>query len=61
LWAGPGISKQLIPSQYLYPEESQSGYEVDLNLTHADSPDTKDSISLFIAPRIQTGQTIINE
>ncbi len=61
LWAGPGIAKQVIPAQYLYPEESQSGYEVNLNLTHTDSPDTKDAISLFIAPRIQTGQTIINE
>jgi len=63
LWSGGpgGMAKQVVGSQYLYPEESQSGYKVDLNLTHVDSPDTKDTISLFIAPRIQTGQTIINE
>lgn len=62
LWSGPkGITKQIIGSQYLYPEESQSGYKVDLNLTHVDSLDTKDTISLFIAPRVQTGQTIIKE
>lgn len=59
MWAGPGVVKQIIPSANLYPEESQAGYQIDLNLSHADSPDTKDAVSLFIAPRVQTGQSII--
>lgn len=58
LWEGPGLSKEVIPTRNLYPEESQSGYQIDVALTHADSPDTRDAISLFIAPRIQTEQSV---
>ncbi len=61
LWNGPGISTDIVPASNLYPEESQSGYQIDLNLSNADSPDTKDTISLFISPRIQTGQTIVTQ
>lgn len=50
-WAFGSISKQVVPTSYLYPESSKSSLEIIFDLAHRDSSNIKDQLKIYISPR----------
>ena len=51
LWSGPGISKQVIPTERLYPSVNASSIEIIIDMNYRGSGSIFDTLKLTLYPR----------
>lgn len=59
-WSGPGITKSVVSSEYLYPEQSITSLDVSMNLVHTESSSIQDNFSFIVSPRQASVEGIIS-